>query len=114
MKIMTRQHLVLLALAVSASTSALATSNTFETANLMDLGLQKAATFAISLKPGKTVNGREPLSATVDLGKLGTTGPQKVRDLWRRQDQEDCSGSFTVSPRPHGVVLVRMWPRGNG
>jgi alpha-galactosidase len=56
---------------------------------------------------------REPLNATVDLGKLGITGPQKVRDLWRREDLEDCSGSFSVSPRPHGVVLVRMWPRGN-
>lgn len=58
--------------------------------------------------------GREPLTAMVDLAKLGIAGPQKVRDLWRRQDLVDCSGSLVVSPRPHGVVLVRMWPRGNG
>ena len=41
---------------------------------------------------------------------IGVSGPQKVRDLWRRKDIGGFDGSFTAYVARHGVVLVRFRP----
>lgn len=60
MMLITRKGLFLLALAVSASTSAFAASNTVETVSVMDLGLNRSSTHAYALRPGKTVSNKVP------------------------------------------------------
>jgi len=55
-----RKEIGLLAFAVSASTFALAASNTVETVSVMELGLTRASTHAYALRPGKTVSNKVP------------------------------------------------------
>jgi alpha-galactosidase len=45
---------------------------------------------------------------------LGVTGPQKIRDLWRRKDLGTLEGPLTAYVARHGVVLVRLWPASEG
>jgi len=52
--------------------------------------------------------GDEPAAVSVDWGKLGLQGKQKVRDLWRQKDLGIHAEGFTAEVRPHGVVLVRV------
>lgn len=48
---------------------------------------------------------------TADLKALGLSGTQRVRDLWRQQDQRDASGSLSAVVEPHGVMLYRLWKK---
>lgn len=45
---------------------------------------------------------------TLDFSKLGLTGKQKLRDLWRQKDLGGFEGSFETEIRYHGVVMIRM------
>ena len=49
---------------------------------------------------------------TARWSDLGASGPQKVRDLWRRKDLGVFDGSLTAYVARHGVVMVRLWPEG--
>ena len=47
---------------------------------------------------------------TARWSDLGVSGPQKVRDLWRRKDLGVFSGSLTAYVARHGVAMFRLWP----
>ncbi len=47
---------------------------------------------------------------TVTWEQLGIQGKQRVRDVWRQQDQGDSEGSYSAEVPRHGVKFVRMWP----
>ncbi len=47
---------------------------------------------------------------TLDWSKIGLTGPQVVRDLWRQKDLGTFDAQFSTDVAPHGVVLVRVRP----
>jgi alpha-galactosidase len=49
----------------------------------------------------------------ISWARLGLTGAQQVRDLWRQQDLGAQAESFTAMVPRHGVVLVRVWPAAN-
>jgi len=42
------------------------------------------------------------------LGKIGLSGKQHVRDLWRQQALPDAEGKLTVSVPAHGVLLLKF------
>jgi alpha-galactosidase len=42
------------------------------------------------------------------LSKVGLSGKQHVRDLWRQQDLPDADGKLTVSVPAHGVLLLKF------
>ncbi len=50
------------------------------------------------------------LTAPVSLhvSKLGLSGTQQVRDLWRQQDLDPITESFTTTLPGHGVILLRL------
>jgi alpha-galactosidase len=56
--------------------------------------------------------GQEPVDISyADFEKLGISGSQKVRDLWRQKDIAKLSASQATLPlkvRPHGVLLYRF------
>lgn len=74
LKMMVAKKRILLALAMSVSTSVLADSNTVETVSLQDLGLNRSVTYPLfSLKPAKTVNGKVPsLGGQAQTNAFGT------------------------------------------
>jgi alpha-galactosidase len=47
---------------------------------------------------------------TASWAKLGLTGKQTVRDLWRQQDLGGCETAFTATVPSHGVMLVKISP----
>ena len=47
---------------------------------------------------------------TLDWSKIGLSGPQVVRDLWRQKDLGTFNTQFSTDVAPHGVVLVRVTP----
>jgi len=51
-----------------------------------------------------------PKQFTLDFSKLGLSGKQKLRDLWRQKDLGEFEGSFQTGIRHHGVVLLRVFP----
>jgi alpha-galactosidase len=55
-----------------------------------------------------------PRAITVTAADLGTSGPQRVRDLWRWKDVGTIADAYTASVARHGVMLVRMWPASSG
>ena len=55
---------------------------------------------------------RRPI--TVTAAELGTSGRQRVRDLWRWKDLGTIADDYTASVARHGVMLVRMWPVPSG
>ena len=54
---------------------------------------------------------RSEVEATVaaPLDQLGTTGPQKVRDLWRHKDLGVMDGKLEFTIGRHGVMMLRLW-----
>jgi len=47
-----------------------------------------------------------------NLQQVGLSGRCRVRDLWQQKDLSGTSKGFSTTVRPHGVVLVRVWPSG--
>ncbi|MBP7372526.1 MAG: putative Ig domain-containing protein [Opitutaceae bacterium] len=50
---------------------------------------------------------------TAKLDRLGSPGPQRVRDLWRQRDLGDFTGDLSVEVAPHDVQLYRVAPLAN-
>ena len=57
---------------------------------------------------------RSEFDSTVSVrwSDLGLTGKQRVRDLWRQTDLGDFTDRFQATLPRHGVVLVRIGPKG--
>jgi alpha-galactosidase len=47
---------------------------------------------------------------TVEWGRLGLRGAQRVRDLWRQKDLGVSAERFSTTVPRHGVVLIRVSP----
>ena len=47
---------------------------------------------------------------TLDLGDLGVTGSQHMRDLWREKDLGSINTALEMEVPRHGVALVRLQP----
>ncbi len=43
--------------------------------------------------------------------EIGITGKQRVRDLWRQRDVGIFNELYETEVSPHGVLLVRIWPK---
>jgi alpha-galactosidase len=43
------------------------------------------------------------------LVRVGISGKQHVRDLWRQKDLPEAEGQVTVTVPSHGVVLLKLW-----
>lgn len=56
--------------------------------------------------------GEQPSKVSVSWDELGIKGPQVVRDLWRQKDLGTSDGKFEATVPSHGVVLVKVAPRG--
>jgi alpha-galactosidase len=54
--------------------------------------------------------GRDAAKAEVPWSRIGITGGQSVRDLWRQKDLGEFPDTFQTTVRPHGVVLVKVSP----
>jgi alpha-galactosidase len=54
--------------------------------------------------------GNSAEQATVSLRELGLPDSVGVRDLWQHADSGTVNRVLTASPRPHGVVLLRIKP----
>lgn len=52
--------------------------------------------------------GSEPAEVRVAWTDLGLKGPQRVRDLWRQQDQGVQAEGFGAMVPSHGVVLIKI------
>lgn len=52
--------------------------------------------------------GRTTVKLTVRWSDLGITGPQPIRDLWRRKDIGTQDRSFTTEVLPHAAWLVKV------
>jgi alpha-galactosidase len=63
--------------------------------------------FAVGLFNVGTAEAR----ITVTWTDLKLSGPQRVRDLWRQRDMGVFDEAFAATVAPHGVVLVRVWPK---
>ena len=53
---------------------------------------------------------RQEQQLTVEWGKLGLRGAQRVRDLWRQKDLGVSAERFSTTVPRHGVVLIRVSP----
>jgi alpha-galactosidase len=56
--------------------------------------------------------GNEPNAVKVSWEQLGVSDKQVIRDLWRQKDIGVYEGHFEAMVRPHGVILIRILPRG--
>lgn len=56
--------------------------------------------------------GSEETTVRIRWSELGLQGRQRVRDLWRQKDLGQVDGEFSATIRPHGVVLIRLFPAG--
>ena len=52
--------------------------------------------------------GAEPMTVSVDFGKIKLAGKQVVRDLWRQKDVATVEGKYEANVAPHGVVLIKL------
>jgi alpha-galactosidase len=52
--------------------------------------------------------GESELKITLDLNRLGFTGPARLHNMWEHQDLGSLSGSYTASVPKHGVVMLRV------
>jgi alpha-galactosidase len=52
--------------------------------------------------------GENPQEVSVTWSRLGLSGAQRVRDLWRQQDAGVRGESFAAMVPRHGVVLLRV------
>lgn len=55
--------------------------------------------------------GDNEAEVSADWEKIGVTGPQRVRDLWRQKDLGVLENAFKSTVPSRGVVLVRVWPK---
>jgi alpha-galactosidase len=53
-----------------------------------------------------------PREITVTWDQLGLEGEQRVRDVWRQRDVGEADGRYSAEVARHGVMFVRMWPKG--
>lgn len=51
-----------------------------------------------------------PATITAKWAAAGLKGPQRVRDLWSRQDLGCQTNQFSSLVQPHGTILIRLWP----
>jgi alpha-galactosidase len=63
-----------------------------------------------SIAVGLFNRGEKAASVTARWSDLGIKGKQKVRDLWRQQDLESFTDTFSSEVGRHGVVMIRIWP----
>ena len=56
--------------------------------------------------------GPSAAQAAVPWKTLGTSQPQRVRDLWRQRDMPDIGAEIRAEIPSHGVMLLRAWPEG--
>lgn len=63
-----------------------------------------------SLAVGLFNEGQFKSKVSISWEKLGISGPQKVRDLWRQKDLGIYTGKFEADVTRHGVVLVNVTP----
>lgn len=54
----------------------------------------------------------DPQEVTAKFSNLKLTGPQSIRDLWRQKDLPGADDQFSASVPAHGVVLVKLSPKG--
>jgi alpha-galactosidase len=54
--------------------------------------------------------GEEETNVVADFSRVGVTGKQTVRDLWRQKDIGSAEEKFESKVAPHGVVLIRLIP----
>ncbi len=52
--------------------------------------------------------GQEYQAEFNKLSRLGFTGKQHVRDLWRQKDLPDCGDKLSLKVPAHGVVLLKL------
>jgi alpha-galactosidase len=52
--------------------------------------------------------GRSAAAIRLPLDALGYSGPQPVRDLWRRQDLDAVEGTIEMSVERHGAVMLKV------
>ncbi len=52
--------------------------------------------------------GREKSKLTIQWSDLGISGPQPVRDLWRKKDLGVRTDSFTAEVLPHAACMVKI------
>jgi alpha-galactosidase len=56
-------------------------------------------------------NGSEgPQTLTAHWGAMGVSGRQRVRDLWRQEDEGEFEARYTAEVPRHGVKFIRLWP----
>ncbi|MCP4251751.1 MAG: hypothetical protein GY778_32365 [bacterium] len=53
---------------------------------------------------------RRPATVTVTWSDLGLTGPQSVRNLWRRDDEGVFAQDYTTEVAGHGAVMLKLVP----
>jgi alpha-galactosidase len=69
----------------------------------MEDGSKAAGLFNRSTKPARV---------TLRWVDLKISGRQRVRDLWRQINLGTFDGEFSVEVKPHGVVMVQLFPEG--
>jgi alpha-galactosidase len=63
-----------------------------------------------SLAVGLFNRGEKESSVTAEWPALNISGKQKVRDLWRQQDEGIFNGKYAADVPVHGVKMIRIWP----
>lgn len=53
----------------------------------------------------------KPAAMTVSWSAVALKGPQRVRDLWLRKDLGSPATGYSTTVPPHGVVLIRVYPK---
>ena len=53
----------------------------------------------------------QTLFADVYSRLKAVAGKQRVRDLWRQQDEASVTGSYTAQVPGHGAKLIRLFPQ---
>ena len=75
----------------------------------------EAEVFAKPLEDGSWAvglfnRGAAQRSVKIDWSRLGLTGAQQVRDLWRQKDLGVFQNGFAAPVPGHGVLLIRVTP----
>jgi alpha-galactosidase len=64
-----------------------------------------------TLAVGLFNRGNTNKGVTVNWSDIGLTGQCQVRDLWRQKDLGKFADRFSAPVNPHGVVLIRVFPK---
>jgi alpha-galactosidase len=54
--------------------------------------------------------GEDEANVVADFSKIGVSGKQTIRDLWRQKDIATAEGKFESKVAPHGVLLIQVIP----